>query len=74
MVHTFWALSNCTASDEVILDKFLVVEGFYGEGGKTGFDGIVQNCFLVLELMNTKKVFVESMFVLCNFLTLCCDG
>lgn len=71
--HTFWALSNITACHEIILDKLLVIEEAYGFG-QTALDQIVQNCFLAEQLIQQKGVFIESMFVLCNFLTSCSDN
>lgn len=46
--ETFWALSNLCACSEPILDKFLKIEHEFGQG-QTGFDLLVQNCFLAKE-------------------------
>ena len=37
----------------------------------TAFDALVDNCFYSLEIVPHKRLFIEAMFALCNFLTSC---
>ena len=80
MKQTFWALSNITSGQDLsksIFDEFIrlmptnLVDG--QQNHQTSFDRMVQNSFLVLEIIDVKdsQVFIESVFAVCNFLTEC---
>ena len=80
MKQTFWALSNITSGQDLsksIFDEFIrlmptnLIDG--QQNHQTSFDRMVQNSFLVLEIIDVKdsQVFIESVFAVCNFLTEC---
>ena len=80
MKQTFWALSNITSGQDLsksIFDEFIrlmptnLVDG--QQNHQTSFDRMVQNSFLVLEIIDVKdsQLFIESVFAVCNFLTEC---
>ena len=66
--ETFWALSNLTAGSPTVLEQFLDINIEYGNG-RTAFDKLVEVCYLSTQIVPHKKLFVESLFALCNFLT-----
>ena len=54
-----------------MLEQFLLLVPS-GSDKLTAFDRIVDHCFLSLqEISSNKTVFIESMYVLVNFLTTC---
>lgn len=74
MDESFWAMSNITASNPKMLEQFLQLVPT-GSDKLTAFDRIVDHCFLSLqEISSNKTVFIESMYVLVNFLTTCSNN
>ena len=74
MDESFWAMSNITASNPKMLEQFLMLVPT-GSDKLTAFDRIVDHCFLSLqEISSNKTVFIESMYVLVNFLTTCSNN
>lgn len=74
LIQSFWALSNITACpNKSILEAFLVI--LPSENEKlTALDRIIDFCYLSLqEIPENKKVFINSVYVLCNYLTTCND-